>query len=178
MPSDPPSTAPMSRHGLGDGSPENPIPPCSRGQAFALAAAAVDILTGTPQRLAWKVDLTNDVVLTEYDLQVEPTEPTGNARKNSWGDLLFRLRSALDKQAWGSYKCEFAMILGLQARSTLEKVWCTFAIPWTIDLTCIPGRQPMVGAWRLLQLPPRQERSMSRVGDLQPADWWVDGLPF
>lgn len=175
----PPSTVENSRYGLGLGSHPEPIPPCARGTALTMAAIALEILTGRVQRLVWVVDLKTDVILTEDDLSMShPLEPHGSSPKGGWGDLLFRLRAALDRQRWGAFDTEFAMWVHVQTRSTKSWAWVLFSIPWRVDLSCIPGRKAPVGRWLLQQLPPAVGRSFEREGDQHPGDWMHDGLPF
>lgn len=175
---EPPSVVEMSRYGMGLGSPPTPIPQCARGTAFALVAIAIELLTGEPQRLCWVVDLKTDVTLTPDDLASHPTDPAEPSPKGSWGDLLYRLRAALDNQEWGSFDCEFVLWLHIHVRSSDTWHWALYTIPWKIDLTRIPGRTPPAGRWLLQRRPPMQPRSFDREGDLPIGDWWMDGAPF
>jgi hypothetical protein len=188
---DAPSHAPLSRHGLNQGPPPNPIPPCARGRALALVAAATHILTKQRQRLAWIVDLKKDVVLTKDDLHVDHlTEPSSMSPTGGWGDLLFRFRTALDNQAWGAFETTLVIVLHLPLKEypaqSYDEVydrskrwaWVTFQIPWKVDLTCIPGRSPPTGKWALQPDTNYKPKSMEREGTERPGDWWEEGVPF
>lgn len=179
----PPSTYEHSRAGRGEGPPENPKPATSRGTTLAMAAVALEALTGEQQALLWCVDV-------ERDLGRRDSHEGDGYTDNRWSKTLMRLRTALDQQPWGPSECRLALVLREPvvqlegAHST--NVTITMAIPWKVDLPSMAGGAPPVGVWRLWNNDPRlcqfTEGSKS-VEDYElrhglPEGFWTTGIPF
>lgn len=144
------------------------LQPSSAGYAKALAAAALHVLTGKPHRLVWEVDAERDIVLPKGD----PTAPDAG----EWGAVLMRFRSALDAQPHGQYKAKIVLALITNTPSH-GRCRAVFAIPWNINFTCF-GRKPPLGRWKIEALPPYRSGLQDCEGDMAPADFWYDGIPF
>lgn len=178
----------MTKPGYGEaskwvGEPDQPLPPGERGQAMAIAAFALEALTGSPIRLHWCVDIDRDVGRNAYD-PFNPSRPYPGPTMepvNTWGAYLNRLRNALDAQPWHQhYKAQIALVCRHTTGSTGRQILTTWDLPWCVNFARLAKASPPVGVWRLAALPPpaHPPESHRRQGDQLPDMFWFDGIPF
>lgn len=164
------------------GPPSHPLPQgTARGSALAVAALALDTLTGRKMRLLWCVDLGRDA-------------------GPHWPQLLERFKGALDRLPWGPAGCRLAMVtrdlvghaepegcelcrhdsevqlFGKPCPGCGSNVVLTYAIPYLVDLGALCRAAPPVGVWRLMVDPNPEGKAMPR--DNLPPDYFMSGIPF
>tara|TARA_Y100000034_G_C6853753_1_gene387637 strand:+ start:168 stop:587 length:420 start_codon:yes stop_codon:yes gene_type:complete len=139
---------------------------------MAMTACFLEAVAGKPQRLFWCLDL-------HEDARVPVDNPVSSPEYEEFMGTLMRLREALDRQAWGKFRCKVAMALRhtitTQTRGK-QKLLSLFTVPWMTDLTVLCGSDPSVGVWRLWP----EEPFNPDPDDLLalPETFWVDGVPF
>lgn len=163
----------FSEHTTG-AQPSDPLQPGSRGQALAVAAFALEALSGVKVRLHWCVDLQRDI----GDHADTPIDPSNPYRVDThWGQFLQRFKAALDRQPWGPTRCHLAMTVRHRTQSTGRPVLTTWSIPWSANLSCLCRAAPPVGVWRLAA-EPEDPKGHDRDSHPMPVSFWMDGIPF
>lgn len=161
--------------------PAQPLPIGPKGQGMAIAAFALQALTGHVHRVHWCVDLKNHIG-TDADHPLDPSNP--HKVETKWGQYLQRFRNGLNMQRWGPFQCGVALTVRHTLQSSGETVITHWTIPWSAHLPSLCRAEPPVGVWRLHPCPPHRidpydnRPMLGYEGDALPDTWWYDGIPF